>query len=479
MIQNYLARNLNRTVNFLLKTKMSQITSPITLDNDEALAISFQNSGLFVNAYLCLHCPESLKSPFSIVFCKCCSSRKIFLRNHSLTLSENQGSSIIKVEDYRNDPFLTFIEAKVHKSLELTLEVIDQLPDFYEAYLLLAELSNTCVHLEYPSSLIYYLYLKVLKDIEVPEVVKEILECILEDKAEAKIGIKVSEEQLSAYKCIVMNNLNLVAAFYYCSCNSDQAESIFSRVLALNLDLKSGYYDISYFHFYSIILYNKSDTALLSLSENLNNLFSNQFETLVSNGIYQFSIGNFELSRSIFKTALKKAEKHCQSTIPDVYCLIAHNYIKLNNYEDADKSFQKALKANFHNFRILYTVAEGYFRMQRNEVALWYCKRALEKKNDGSIWKLLGRVFTNLGKFKEAEDCLKKAENMNELDAILYLADVYKKTGSADKALDLYKKYADVGVVNREVVINYLIEYYEEQGDSKNSRYYKDLMLQI
>lgn len=477
MLEHFIRRNLNNTVSFLLRTGTAEAPGARTMPADalEQLSISYQNLGKFCNAYSSLLCPESRANLYKVVFCKCCSSPRIFIRNHSLlssklldstTSSNNRPNAIhsspdspapksadtagscgliIKMPGFRRDPFLDFIEARIRRDPLLAIEVINQVPLFWDAYLLLGELTDTFVHLESPLSSYFYMHMKISRDIDPPE---------LKSRCDPRSMPYKLEE----------GHLNMLAAFHYCSGNSNEALRIFRRISS------EEHFDISYFEFYAMILYSKSDPSLVHLCEDLSNFHRDEPETLVALGIYKSSIGSHEEARNIFKKALRRKKTS------DVHGLLAHTYIKLNDHELACSHFQEALKTNLSSFRALYTAAQGYFIMGKKEVSLWYCRRALEERNDGGIWKLMGRIHMALEEYGRSLKCFEAAERLKEFDALLYMADVHKKTQRPEKALELYEKYVSVGEKNRAAVAKYLIEYYEEQGNTEKSNFYRKLV---
>lgn len=462
MLEHFIARNLNNTVNFLLRTGMTDGANGVHTGMLEQLAISCQNLGNHCSAYSSLLCSESRECLYRIVFCKCCNSTRTFIRNYSLCkmldssppiardgslhavrLVDSPSTTIIKMPGSRRDPFLDFIEAKVKKDPILAIEVINQVPLFWDAYLLLGELTDVFVHLESPLSSYFYMHLKISRDID-----------------HSGLRGRGCDTRSLPYK-VESGSQNMLAAFHYCAGNSEEALGIFKQISS------GGYFDISYFEFYAMILYSKSDPSLVHLCEDLCNFHKDKHETLVALGVYKNSMGCHEEARKLLTRALRRKRT------PDVEGLLAHVCIKLNDYDHACAHLQNALRNNLSSFRALYTAAQGYFMMGRREVSLWYCKRALEERSDGGLWKLMGRIHMALEEYTRSLKCFETAERMKEFDAILYMADVYKKIQKPQNALDLYEKYVTVGEKNRATVAKYLVEYYEEQGNMEKSSFYR------
>lgn len=475
-IQLYRQRNLNKTVAFLISnlSKDVLISGRPDLDADEQLAVSLQNLKNYEKAYSSLLCPVSEDSKYKLVFCKCCSSTKIFLRNESLIKSsyfDINDCNILKIPGFKNDTFLNFLEGKVTKKADLIIDVINELPDFFDAYLLLSEISTGIVHLETPISLYYYLITKVNKDIDCPDFVYDILNSILTDKKDRNIRLQFRE----SYKSIIENNMNLIGAFYYCSGQIEKARDVFESILRGGYEnVKKSEFDSEYFYFYSLILYSAQDHLLKDFTDFVGD--ANTIDNLICTGIYKSSILEFDSAKSLFLEALEKIDSDRILYIPDLRCLIAHCLVKLNENEAAKKQLLEALNLSVNNFRILYMAAQEYFEMKNIPMSFWYCKKALERKDDGGIWKLLGRIYHQRAEYEQAIECFERAQGLREYDSLLYKADVYKKMSKTEKALEEYEKYVLVGEKNKNVVINYLIDYYEELGNVERSSYYRSIL---
>lgn len=471
-------RNLNKTVSFLIKTfphKYSGIDFSAGLQ--EIHSISLQNVGSHLDAYLNLLCSESKENLFKIVFCSCCISKKIFLRNSSLIStiefrnSENSRKNIIKHPGFQPDPFLDFLEAKATSNLELLIQVIDQIPDFYEAYTLLNELSDTSVFLRYPISILYYLELKINKGIEIPNCIASVLNFILFNEISVENEFM---EFLDDLKLILEKNLNLAASFYYCIGDMKKSRIIFERSIEMSsVSFNYGTDGTKYLYFYALLLYSQSASVLIDSNPFIG--FSRCLEMNLCEGIKEAAKENYFLAKKIFLDCLS-AENDSTYLIPDLHCLIAHVLNKLNEKDLAIQHLKDAILLVPKNFRVLYIAAQEFFEMQDLSYAFWYAKRALEANEDGGIWKLLGKIYLARNETELAKQCFEKSESMLEYDSLLYLADVYKKMDKTDKALEMYEKYVNTGTKNKEVVLKFLVSYYEDNGNLERCNYFKKMM---
>ncbi|KAM0680031.1 hypothetical protein GINT2_001719 [Glugoides intestinalis] len=461
MIQQFVERNLNRTIEFLCKIGMAEPCS-IVFSPTELLATNYQNSRDFSMAYTILLCETSRPLLNSFVFCKCCSSRIIFLRNHSLLKSMVKNNSFSDplinkcipftiLPGVRMDPFLCFIKAFIHRDYNMALDVVNQLPLFWEAHLLLLELSSSFAEVYTPLAPFFYAHLKIVKDIDPPGI-----HFILTRNSTIDLSIlPYSTEKLDR---------NTLAALNYCYGNDKKALELFKSIDCTIT------FDPAFFEFYGMLLHNNEDTSFQLVSEALVTLHKNKPETCVFAGLCCLSIGNYTEAKALFKRGYK------YKSTADIACLLAYATLKLNDNETASGIYQLVGRDNSKNFRILYSIAQGYFNMNKFPNSLAYCKKALLIREDGSIYKLMGKVCQGLGDMELAIRYFEHALKLAEVDALLYLAEIYKKKGDVVKVLELYDKYVKNGESNVEAVVKYLIDYYEERGDFEKMEYYKQYL---
>jgi tetratricopeptide (TPR) repeat protein len=155
---------------------------------------------------------------------------------------------------------------------------------------------------------------------------------------------------------------------------------------------------------------------------------------------------------------------------PDLLCLLGSTYISRGDNDSGSRLYKEVFKSNHKNFRILYSLGFGMFRLEDYNTALFCCKRALELRQDGGLWKLLGRVQMSLGMHPQSVESLEMAAELGEADALLYQAEVYKEMKEMEKAVKSYERYIQIGKRNKTSIMKYLVEHYEETGDVEKSR---------
>lgn len=515
MLEQFEIRNLSVTVDFLCRTGLADDGAQTLPGHrsarmpDEALAAAQQQLGHPLAGYKALLCPVSAQHPRRTVLCGCCGALRTFLRNHCLLLhtraaGKNSDSDTdphltdtFKINGkavvygaYRSDPFNDFVVAAVNKDRSMLLDVISAVPLFWEALVLLCDITDEFITVPGPLAPYFYMLLKVRKDIDPPGF-----------SADYVRGIPPSLDTLPY--TVASGNPNLLAAFFFACGDPDSAHDVFNRVffpvegtddqdaapppenqnsdnaakrsaLAASLisNLKMAHnISFEYSDIAAFVLFTKNDPKLPFFVEILKSDFSGKPETYTAMGIHQTSLGKYALARGCFRKALRLRKD------PDVLCMLGHTHIHVQEKTEAISCFAEALQHCPRNFRLLYTIAQGYFILDMAEHALFYCRRALTEKSDGSIWKLAGRIHMRLKDFQAAAHALEKAVRMGEHDALLYLAELAKKTQRPEIAAGLYERYVQVGEKNRSVVLKYLVEHFDEVGDVEKCSMYRSMLL--
>ncbi|ELA41132.1 uncharacterized protein VICG_01831 [Vittaforma corneae ATCC 50505] len=300
-LQDFIERNLLKTVEFLIKHKLVE-DEQYGICLDSIVSIINANNKEFYKTYSQLLCEQSRKNINAIVFCSCCNSKRIFLRNHSLIHSVFSSRSLTSIspsiEDVKHDfnivampgsktdPFLKYIKAYISKDIDLAIEVVEEQPLFWEAHLLLMDLCTSFIQINTPLSLYFYAYLKIYKDIDSIEasLVRDSAPCSNKSVGMAKFTVQ---------------NANILAALHYCYGDDKKALKIFKTIDFTEC------FDPSFFEFYGILLYNSNDPSLPLLCENMSNFHKNRYETFTTVGMFKLSQGRFTEARDLFKKAYK------------------------------------------------------------------------------------------------------------------------------------------------------------------------------
>jgi len=120
-------------------------------------------------------------------------------------------------------------------------------------------------------------------------------------------------------------------------------------------------------------------------------------------------------------------------------------YLKMNQPQDADESFQAALKLSPDAFGVLINRGIANVMMERYGEAVPILRKALKKNNESAVGHyFLGQSLANLGLFDDAEKELLTSltlgkEEMKEAHRILAI--IYSSRGDKAKAADQLETY--------------------------------------
>lgn len=157
-------------------------------------------------------------------------------------------------------------------------------------------------------------------------------------------------------------------------------------------------------------------------------------------------------SIKVLEKLVKKDGKNTQA----LYYL-GHLYGEQKNYDKAIVNMRRVLRQDPNHVDALNYIAY-YFAENKLELeeALFMAEKAHElRPDDGHILDTIGWIYFQMGKFEDAEKFLEKAYVLLPDEGVIaeHLAQVYTSKGFADKALQVYNKLLQQGVVNRERIL--------------------------
>ena len=168
------------------------------------------------------------------------------------------------------------------------------------------------------------------------------------------------------------------------------------------------------------------------------NLDSNNIETINSLGFSYYSIDDFENAYSYLKKSLEIDEKN-EKTLE----YLTHTSLLLKKYEDTINYANRLLiiSENYHD--IFNDLAIVYFELG-DHINGFECLSlaAIAKETKEGFWISKGSYLSSQDKIPEAEECFKKAFeiNPNNMGLLIARTEHYKKIGNEKKAKKEYKK---------------------------------------
>lgn len=154
-------------------------------------------------------------------------------------------------------------------------------------------------------------------------------------------------------------------------------------------------------------------------------------QTALDSGDYAQAVKDFQASLAKGKSL-------------DAYFGLGNAYTRQNNFIEAEKAYQEALKINPNHTATLSNLGVALYQQGRLEEAISTFERALKNSpTDAETHYLLGAAQLQLGKMNEAEQSLLKALEINEdlPEARFGLAMLRKVQGRNEEAIAEFEAF--------------------------------------
>ncbi len=148
--------------------------------------------------------------------------------------------------------------------------------------------------------------------------------------------------------------------------------------------------------------------------------------------------GNYSQAVTDFQASLAKGKSL------DAYFGLGNAYTRQNNFAEAEKAYQEALKINPNHTATLSNLGVALYQQGRLEEAIATFEKALKvSPDDAETHYLLGAAQLQLGKMNEAEASLLKALEINKNlpEARFGLAMLRKVQGRNDDAIAEFEAF--------------------------------------
>ena len=198
-----------------------------------------------------------------------------------------------------------------------------------------------------------------------------------------------------------------------------------------------------------IDLYKKIEAAKINLKAGkpieANKIFqellktnNNSFDLLYEYGLFCKSLKKYNLSKKVFLHLINKFPSSINSHI-----LLAEILRMENNFKDAERVLQKAMKADSNHGDLLYNFSILYFTSKNFEEALAYIDKAIKLSRNNVIYQLLkSEIYINKYSIDEALRILEVLKNNNkvlkdndkQIRVNILIADLYIKKRKYEKA---------------------------------------------
>ncbi|KAI0699551.1 hypothetical protein BC835DRAFT_1412536 [Cytidiella melzeri] len=123
-------------------------------------------------------------------------------------------------------------------------------------------------------------------------------------------------------------------------------------------------------------------------------------------------VGNHYSLRSQHDKAIKYFKRATQldRTYLSAWTLMGHEYVEMKNAHAAIEAYRKAVDVNRKDYRAWYGLGQAYELLSMHDYALYYYQHATSlRPYDVRIWQAQGMCYQEMGRYREALECLKRA----------------------------------------------------------------------
>ncbi|KAL9127817.1 MAG: hypothetical protein Q9217_003377 [Psora testacea] len=179
------------------------------------------------------------------------------------------------------------------------------------------------------------------------------------------------------------------ALLYYHSKDFEEAESIFSALLA------SAPYRIDSLDHYSNILYVMSNRPKLAFLAQVTTAIDKfRPETCCVVGNYYSLKSEHEKAIMYFRRALTLDRRFLTA-----WTLMGHEYLEMKNTHAAIESYRRAVDVNRKDYRAWYSLGQTYEILEMHFYALFYYQRAASlRPYDPKMWQAMGQCYDKIDK---------------------------------------------------------------------------------
>ncbi|KIM75485.1 hypothetical protein PILCRDRAFT_98910 [Piloderma croceum F 1598] len=123
-------------------------------------------------------------------------------------------------------------------------------------------------------------------------------------------------------------------------------------------------------------------------------------------------VGNHYSLRAEHEKAVKYFRRATQldRTYLSAWTLMGHEYVEMKNSHAAIEAYRRAVDVNRKDYRAWYGLGQAYELLNMHQYALYYYQHATAlRPYDVRLWQAQGMCYEEIGRLREAIECLKRA----------------------------------------------------------------------
>ncbi|KAF8893805.1 hypothetical protein BD779DRAFT_1669341 [Infundibulicybe gibba] len=161
-------------------------------------------------------------------------------------------------------------------------------------------------------------------------------------------------------------------------------------------------------------------------------------------------VGNHYSLRAEHEKAVKYFRRATQldRTYLSAWTLMGHEYVEMKNSHAAIEAYRRAVDVNRKDYRAWYGLGQAYELLSMHHYALHYYQRATAlRPYDVRLWQAQGMCYEEIGRLREAVECLKRAlipADPHEITINLKLAQLHRMLEEPAESAAYHRRVVEV-----------------------------------
>lgn len=161
-------------------------------------------------------------------------------------------------------------------------------------------------------------------------------------------------------------------------------------------------------------------------------------------------VGNHYSLRAEHEKAVKyfRRATELDRTYLSAWTLMGHEYVEMKNSHAAIEAYRRAVDVNRKDYRAWYGLGQAYELLSMHHYALHYYQHATAlRPYDVRLWQAQGMCYEEIGRLREAVECLKRAlipADPHEITINLKLARLHRLLEEPAEAIAYHRKVVEV-----------------------------------
>ncbi|KAH8996562.1 TPR-like protein [Lactarius hatsudake] len=172
-------------------------------------------------------------------------------------------------------------------------------------------------------------------------------------------------------------------------------------------------------------------------------------------------VGNHYSLRAEHEKAIRYFRRATQldRTYLSAWTLMGHEYVEMKNSHAAIEAYRGAVDVNRKDYRAWYGLGQAYELLNMHQYALHYYQHATAlRPYDVRLWQAQGASYQEMGRLREAIECLKRAllgADANEIAIALKLARLHSDLDETADAVAYHQRVIEISRATLKPVVEW------------------------